>query len=315
MRRGTARTDRCRHPRRRRPHAGVPVTADRSTASTARSHSVAASGPLAATVAEALMLTATGPDTFVAARAGADDPRGLYGGRLTAQALRAASHTVPDERLAHSLHSYFLAPGDATKPITYTVGRERDGGRFSIRRVVASQEDVPILNLEASFQQIQPGADYQAEAMPDTTPPEALPSVCQDPRMLDLDVRIPHDDEAYHRWPTRLWVRIKTSLRDDANLRACGLVFVSDMCTGLSKAPLVKQVGILPSIDHSVWLHRGCDPNRWLLLDLAPESTSHGRGMYTGHIYDEDQVLVANLAQESLFRLRNSHGRPGPSRT
>ncbi|MBD0863569.1 thioesterase family protein [Gordonia sp. zg691] len=273
-----------------------------------------APGGVAATVAEALSLVDAGDDVFVAAPASADDPRGLYGGRLTAQALRAAALTIPDGRLAHSLHCYFLVPGDATKPITFTVSRERDGGRYSVRRVVAHQDGVDILHLAASFQRDQPGADYQAEDMPATEPPHALTPVPQDPRMLDLDVRVPHDGDLYHRWPTRLWIRITEPLADDPNLRICGLVFISDMCTGLSKAPMVKQVGILPSIDHSVWVHRPGDPNRWMLMDLAPESTSSGRGLYTGRIYDEGQVLLANLAQESLFRKRvsshNGHPRP-----
>lgn len=263
---------------------------------------------IATTVAEALELTSKGDDVFVASSAGADDPRGLYGGRLTAQAMSAAAHTVPEQRLAHSMHSYFLVPADATKPIRYTVHRERDGGRYSVRRVIASQGKVAILHLEASFQQNQPGYDYQAQEMPKTTSPQVLTPTPQDPRMLDLDVRIPEDDVAYHRWPTRLWIRIKGDLADSPNVRACGLIFVSDMCTGLSKAPMVKHVGILPSIDHNVWIHRPCDPNRWMLLDLAPESTSNGRGMYAGRLYDENRVLLASLVQESLFGFRGPNG-------
>ncbi|VFA88400.1 Acyl-CoA thioesterase 2 [Gordonia paraffinivorans] len=268
---------------------------------------------IAASVAEALDLPRVDDDVFVAAPASGDDHRGLYGGRLTAQALRAASLTLPDDRLAHSMHCYFMVPGDATRPITFTVTRERDGGRYSVRRVVATQDGVAILDLAASFQREQTGSDYQAREMPDTDPPSALPPVPQDPRMLDLDVRIPQDSGQYHRWPTRLWIRITDPLAEDANLRACGLVFISDMCTGLSKAPHVAQVGILPSIDHSVWIHRACDPNGWMLMDLAPESTSHGRGMYTGRIFDERGVLLASLAQESLFRKREKrNGRARP---
>ncbi|PWD42820.1 hypothetical protein ACN93_11530 [Gordonia paraffinivorans] len=267
---------------------------------------------MASTVTDALNLITIDEDIFVAAPASGDDPRGLYGGRLTAQALRAASLTLPDDRLAHSMQCYFMVPGDATKPITFAVTRERDGGRYSVRRVVASQDGVDILDLAASFQRDRPGSDYQAPDMPAAEPPSQLAPVPQDPRMLDLDVRIPDDGDAYHRWPTRLWVRITGPLADDANLRTCGLVFISDMCTGLSKAPGVQQVGILPSIDHTVWIHRACDPNGWMLMDLAPESTSHGRGMYTGRIFDENGVLLASLAQESLFRKRekrNGHTR------
>lgn len=122
--------------------------------------------------------------------------------------------------------------------------------------------------------------------------------------MLDVEARVPHDPEQFHRWPTRLWVRVGRGLQGDANLHASALAFISDLCTGLSKAPSVDQVGILPSIDHALWIHRPVNLNDWVLMDLLPESTTNGRGSYTGRIFGPDGTLAATLAQESLFRVR-----------
>ncbi|WP_157171850.1 acyl-CoA thioesterase, partial [Nocardia higoensis] len=204
----------------------------------------------------------------------------------------------------HSMHGYFLAPGDGTAPVMLRVDRDRDGRRYSTRRVLATQQGATILHLAASFHRAQDGPDYQSASMPAAEDPEALPAFELDRRMLDLDARIPHDPERWHRWPTRLWIRVREPLGDEPNTHACALAFLSDMCTGLSKAPQVDQVGILPSLDHSLWLHRPVRVDNWLLMDLRPESTSAGRGLYTGRIYNRGGRLVASLAQESLFRIR-----------
>ncbi|WP_156371242.1 acyl-CoA thioesterase [Nocardia arizonensis] len=262
------------------------------------------SEPFPTTVAQVLDLRSVSPNAFVTAPTGAHDRRGLYGGQLAAQALQAAVNTVPPDRLVHSLHSYFLVPGDATAPVTLRVERDRDGRRYSTRRVVASQRDKTVLHLSASFQLPKDGPDYQAAVAPEAEAPEQLPSFTLDKRMLDVDARVPTDPEPWHRWPTRIWVRLREPLGDDPNSHACGLTFLSDMCTGLSKAPLVEYVGVLPSLDHSLWLHRPVRVDDWLLMDLRPESTSGGRGMYTGRVYDRYGTLVASMAQESLFKIR-----------
>jgi acyl-CoA thioesterase-2 len=229
--------------------------------------------------------------------------RTLYGGQVAAQALLAASMTVPDGRVAHSLHAYFLAAGDAGAPIMFEVARDRDGGRYSGRRVIARQSDSVIFSMACSFARPKGNApEFDAVEMPDVEPPAHLPThQLNASRTFDLEARVPDDANPWYRWPARLWLRIREPLADDPNVRVCGVVFLSDLCTGLSRVPHIEQVGLLPSLDHAVWLHRGGDPNQWLLVDLHPLATAGGRGMYSGQIYDESGALLANLTQQSLF--------------
>ncbi|MGE2734569.1 acyl-CoA thioesterase [Mycolicibacterium vaccae] len=238
--------------------------------------------------------------------------RTLFGGQVAAQALRAASLTVPDDRTAHSLHAYFLAAGDASAPIVFTVERDRDGGRYSGRRVTAHQGDSVILSLSCSFSRPTEGAtEFQAATMPAAQPPDGLATYELNPlRTFDLQARVPDDPDPYYRWPARLWLRISEPLDDDPNLRACGVVFLSDLCTGLTRMPQCAETALLTSLDHAVWLHRDRDPNEWLLVDLHPVATSAGRGVYSGQIYDQRGTLAASLTQESLFdrvRIRQSN--------
>lgn len=254
-------------------------------------------------VAQVLQLKSLPHDRFRADPVSVTGRRTIYGGQVAAQALRAAGLTVPDGRIAHSMHAYFLAAGDASRPIELQVERDRDGGRYSGRRVTAVQGEEVILSMVCSFARPADGApEFQGVPMPDVQGPAELPThQLNASRTFDLEARVPEDTEPWYRWPARLWMRIREPLADDPNVRACALVFLSDLCTGLSRAPQIEQVGLLPSVDHSVWLHRGGDPNQWLLIDLHPRSTSGGRGVYTGQIFDERGSLVASLAQESLF--------------
>ncbi|MGV0852414.1 acyl-CoA thioesterase [Mycolicibacterium phlei] len=256
-------------------------------------------------VADVLHLKTLPHDRFRADPVSTTGRRTIYGGQVAAQSLRAASLTVADDRVAHSVHAYFLAAGDASRPVDLAVERDRDGGRYSSRRVVASQDGSVIFTMSCSFARPSDGApEYQAVPMPGVRPPAELQTHhLNAARTFDLEVRVPDDPEPWYRWPARLWLRIREPLDDDPNVRACGLVFLSDLCTGLSRAPQIEQVGLLPSVDHAVWLHRGADPNRWLLIDLHALSTSGGRGVYTGRIFDEGGSLAASLAQESLFDL------------
>jgi acyl-CoA thioesterase-2 len=227
--------------------------------------------------------------------------RPLFGGQLIAQAIRAAAHTVPEGRVLHSMHAYFLRPGQPHQPIVLRVQRDTDGGRYSVRRVTATQAG-DILQVSCSFVNPKPGPDYQEVAMPLVAPPEGLPHYPLDPeRLFDLEARVPEDQLPWHRWPARLWVRIREPLGEDLNDRACAMTFLSDLCTGLSRAPDVHEVGLLPSIDHAIWLHRPAHPNEWMLLDLDPVTTAAGRGVYTGRIFSVEGALLATLVQESLF--------------
>ncbi|MFC3776753.1 acyl-CoA thioesterase [Mycolicibacterium holsaticum] len=254
-------------------------------------------------MAEVLQLKALPYDRFLAGPITTTARRTIYGGQVAAQALRAASLTVPDGRVAHSLHAYFLAAGDASAPTVLEVQRDRDGGRYSGRRVVARQGEAVIFSMVCSFSRAKRGApEFQAADMPDVQRPAELPThQLNASRTFDVEARVPADPDPWYRWPARLWLRIREPLADDPNVRACGVVFLSDLCTGLSRAPQIEEVGLLPSLDHAVWLHRGADPNQWLLVDLHPQATAGGRGMYCGQIFDERGTLVASLSQESLF--------------
>lgn len=254
------------------------------------------------TVSEVLRLKPLPHERFRAEPISTAGRRTIYGGQVGAQALRAASLTVPDDRVAHSMHAYFLRAGDASQPIELRVERERDGGRYSGRRVSATQADTVIFSMSCSFSRPKDGAEFQAVQLPEVQPPAELETYqLNASRTFDLEARVPEDPDPWYRWPARLWLRIRDPLTDDPNIRACGVVFLSDLCTGLSRAPMVEQAGLLPSLDHAVWLHRDGNPNDWLLVDLNPLATSGGRGVYSGQIFDQGGTLLASLAQESLF--------------
>jgi acyl-CoA thioesterase II len=264
-------------------------------------------GNVSTSLARALELTPLSSDVFLAPAVGDTGRLSLFGGQLVAQAIRAAAHTVPGGRIVHSMHAYFLRPGSSLAPIVYRVHRDPDGGRYSTRRIVVSQSN-EICTVSASFVIPEDGPEFQASEMPQAAAPEQLPVYKLEPRRtFDLEARLPDDAQPWHRWPTRLWTRIREPLANDPNIHACALMFLSDMCTGLSKAPAVNEVGILPSLDHAVWLHRQFCANDWMLLDLSPESTAGGRGMYTGRVFARDGTLLASLAQESLFDRRRRH--------
>lgn len=263
------------------------------------------------TVAEVLDLKPLPHNRFLADPVSVTGRRSIYGGQVAAQALRAASLTLPDDRVPHSLHGYFVAAGDASAPLILTVERDRDGGRYSGRRVTARQSDTVIFSMACSFSRPKENAaEFQAVHIPDVAPPTDLITYqLNASRTFDLEARVPDDPEPWYRWPARLWLRIREPLDDDPNVRACGVVFLSDLCTGLSRAPQIQDVGLLPSLDHAVWLHRAADPNDWLLVDLYPLATAGGRGLYAGQIYDEHGTLLASLSQESLFDI----GRKSPN--
>src|SRR5215472_8079212 len=229
------------------------------------------------------------------------EPAGLFGGQVAAQALRAAAQTVPEGRSAHSLHGYFLSRGDASRRVLLTVNRDRDGGSYSNRRVIAVQNGKVIFNMAASFHVTEEGSDYQAHPMPDVPQPEDLPDDARMSRMHGVEIRLPPQPQPGQQWPSRMWIRSRDKLGDDT-VQACALAYVSDMFTGLAAAPGITISGPLTSIDHSVWFFRKAAVDDWVLMDLQPESTSGGRGMYTGRIFSRDGVLAAGIAQETLFR-------------
>jgi acyl-CoA thioesterase-2 len=237
-----------------------------------------------------------------------DEPAGLYGGQVAAQALRAAAATVSGDRHPNSLHGYFLSRGDAGRRVLLTVHRDRDGRSYSNRRVIAVQHGVVIFNMVASFHVTEPGQDYQAHQLPEVTAPEDLPDSEIATRLRGVDIRVPPQPGPGQQWPSRVWMRSKSRLADDI-LQACALTYISDMFSGMARVPGGRgPAGPLTSIDHAVWFFRKIAVDDWVLMDLEPESTAGGRGMYTGRIFSRDGVLAAGIAQESLFR-------PGPPRT
>nr|WP_269811051.1 acyl-CoA thioesterase domain-containing protein [Kineosporia rhizophila] len=245
------------------------------------------------------------------------DPRGLFGGQVAAQALRAAGHTVGTDRPAHSLHGYFLRPGDPSRPVIFEVHRDRDGRSYSARRVVARQGGKVVLNLAASFHRPEDGPDLQAEVMPHEPAPEL-----GSPAQLEADtVGIDFVEAAGARSvladaqarPSRVWARSQVPLPDDPHLQACVLTYLSDILTGLTTLTVPSPEMLLTSLDHAIWFHRPVDLNNWVLMDLTGHSIAAGRGMYSGRLFSEDGRLVAGLTQESLFRTSPT-GRPGSRR-
>jgi acyl-CoA thioesterase II len=240
------------------------------------------------------------------------DPAGLFGGQVAAQALRAAAETVPADRQPHSLHGYFLSRGDASQRVLLTVHRDRDGGSFSNRRVIAVQNGKVIFNMAASFHGTEEGVSYQAHAAPEVEAPEDLPDNQRWHRMHGVEIRIPAQPRPDQQWPSRIWIRSRFRL-DTEIVHACALAYVSDMFTGHAAVPGMVITGPLTSLDHSLWFYRKIALDDWVLMDLQPEASSGGRATYSGRIFSRDGTLCAGIAQETLFRPANARIEPTPA--
>jgi acyl-CoA thioesterase II len=234
------------------------------------------------------------------------EPAGLFGGQVAAQALRAAAETVPDGRQPHSLHGYFLSRGDASRRVLLTVNRDRDGGSYSNRRVIAVQDGKVIFNMAASFHRAEDGPAYQAHAAPWVEPPEDLADSERRTPLRGVQIRIPTQPQPGQQWPSRVWIRSRHKLAGDI-MHACALAYISDMFTGHSAVPGLVIGGPLTSIDHSLWLYRRVALDDWVLMDLQPEAASGGRATYTGRVFSRDGMLCAGIAQETLFRSSTAH--------
>jgi acyl-CoA thioesterase-2 len=246
----------------------------------------------------------------------------VFGGQVAGQALVAAGRTV-EQGLVHSLHGYFLRPGDPTIPILYEVDRIRDGRSFTTRRVVAIQHGRAIFNLAASFHVAEPGLSYHAP-MPVVAPPEELPTLAErmrpymqpgDPwlaRERPIDVRFCEPiDMPPREWREPVayaWMRANGRLPDDRLLHACVMAYASDLTMldvtlrphGLSWASNAEIM--MASLDHAMWFHRAFRTDQWLLY-VQQTPASHGaRGFATGSVYTRDGVLVVSVAQEGLIR-------------
>ncbi|MGD8418699.1 MAG: acyl-CoA thioesterase II [Pseudomonadales bacterium] len=239
----------------------------------------------------------------------------LYGGQIMAQALRAAASTVPAERAVHSLHGYFLRPGDPAIPALIDVEPIRDGRSFSTRRVVVIQHGQAIFNMDASFQVAEAGLEHQLE-MPDRTPPTdgMVPAEMRTWPFLGWrhDHRRLSSSEAQ---PPRqdLWFRANGVVPDDPVLHACLAVYESDNALlGTARLPhrdvMVRERMQMASLDHAMWFHAPAVTDwrvdEWLLYSLDAPSASRSRGYNRGMIFSAQGKLVASTMQEGLMRQR-----------
>ncbi|MFI0213840.1 acyl-CoA thioesterase [Streptomyces lydicus] len=260
----------------------------------------------------------------------------VFGGQVAAQALVAAGRTVPADRPPHSLHAYFLRPGDPGAPIVYTVDRIRDGRSFTTRRVVAVQHGQPIFHLSASFQVYEEGLEHQ-EPMPPAPDPLELPTAAEmlprhaerflapgvAERLLEaraaIDLRYadepPYVTVGAPRDPrSQVWFRTQGKLDDDGDiprplLDICLVTYVSDM-TLLDSILLAHGRGgwavgdvVGASLDHAMWFHRPLRADEWLLYDQESPTAQGGRGLGQGRIFTADGQLAVSVIQEGVIRV------------
>ncbi|SFR81629.1 acyl-CoA thioesterase-2 [Marinobacter daqiaonensis] len=251
----------------------------------------------------------------------------LFGGHVLGQALMATTRTIED-RMPHSMHAYFLRPGNGSAPIDYEVQRVRDGGSFSVRRVIARQDGKEILTGSVSFHVEEDGFDHQLD-MPEAPAPESLKT--EQELNQDLLARVP---EKFHHQLMRnrpieirpvdpvnplnpeikpphkqSWLRTQGELPDDPILHRCLLAYASDFAfLGTSLNPhgvaFMTPNMQVASLDHAIWFHRDLRMDDWLLYDKDSPSAAGGRGFNRGNVFSRDGRLVASTAQEALIRRR-----------
>ncbi|WP_198169699.1 acyl-CoA thioesterase [Agromyces laixinhei] len=249
----------------------------------------------------------------------------VFGGQVLAQSLTAAMRTVDDDRTIHSMHGYFLRPGDVAHPITFSVDRLHDGRSFSTRRTHAFQNGVPILSLIASFQTGDEGVTHQVEMPADLPDPETLPSTADVLGSFDHDIaRYWSNERAFdvrhipspiylsvdgERAPRQaVWMKAYGRLPDDLDMHRAALAYASDYSI---LEPILRAHGVawatpglkVASLDHAMWWHRDARVDEWLLYTQDSPSASGGRGLSLGRIFTRDGVLVASVAQEGMVRV------------
>lgn len=265
------------------------------------------------TLVEMLALERIDRDLYRGITPAGAGPR-IFGGQVIAQCLLAAYETV-EGRACHSLHAYFIHPGDPAIPILFEVDRARDGGSFTTRRVTAVQDGRQIFNLAASFHAEQDGFEHQAPmpavAAPD---PEALGDDDTRGRRVGIDLRtvdLPRAGMAPLVRPPRqqVWTRSNQPLPPDLRYHQAVLAYASDFpLLGTSVLPH-GVTWAMPgmqnaSLDHAIWFHRPFDFNGWHLYDMDSPSASGTRGFNRGSIFGRDGTLVASTAQEAMIRIR-----------
>ena len=233
----------------------------------------------------------------------------VFGGQVIAQALIASMRSVDPSAAAHSLHAYFMRPGDNEHPIVYRVERDFDGRSFTTRRVIALQRGRPILNMAASFQRPEGGLAHQAE-MPRVPEPESLPPPDGVPPGRPIEMRVVASSPASHPESRVMWwIRTVAPIGDDPDAHRAVLAFASDL--GLLGASLLphgltfRAPGLqAASLDHALWLHDEFRADEWLLYVMESPWSGGARGFNRGQVFRRDGRLVASVAQEGLIRMR-----------
>ncbi len=258
-----------------------------------------------------------------------ESPLRVFGGQVAGQALVAAGRSVPDGagRPVHSLHAYFLRPGDPTIPIVYQVDRIRDGGSFTTRRVAAIQRGEPIFHLSASFHVPEDGVSHQIP-MPVVPDPETLPTWRERMAPYAKEMGASYDrprpiDVRYIGEPVRtvqttsvrppnhdVWLRADGKLADDPLLHACIVAYASDMTlldtVMLPHGLIWEGNGMQVSLDHAMWFHRPLRADDWLLYSQQSPTAAGARGLATGTIFTRDGDLAVSVVQEGLLRTTSS---------
>ena len=249
----------------------------------------------------------------------------LFGGHVLGQSLNAASRTVKDRRV-HSLHAYFLRPGDTAAPLSYEVDPIRDGKSFSMRRVLAYQKGKTIFSMSASFQKREKGLEHQI-SMPYVPPPEGIESdlertreyaheipetirekITSDRAIEMRTIDLVHPYEPRIRQPEKnAWIKASGQVPKDPLMHDCLLAYASDFgLLGTSMRPhgiSVTQPHIqAASLDHAMWFHRDINMDDWILYTMESPSTSGARGFNRGHFFSKSGVLLASVTQEGLIR-------------
>ncbi|MBQ9917446.1 MAG: acyl-CoA thioesterase II [Microbacterium sp.] len=251
----------------------------------------------------------------------------VFGGQVLAQSIEAASRTLPPERTVHSMHGYFLRPGDPSDGVTFSVDRIHDGRSFSTRRTQAFQAGVPIFSMIASFQDDDPGLEH-AEPMPEGIPqPEDLPPLddaslhpLSRRAIADSPVEVVHVPspvytvvEGPHVPRQAVWMRTRRALPDDPAVHRAALAYLSDLTI---QEPILRGHGVpwgtrglrVASLDHAMWWHRAGRVDEWLLYVQESPNARGGRGLSTGRIYTREGTLLASVAQEVMVRVPGENG-------
>ena len=249
----------------------------------------------------------------------------VFGGQVLAQSLVAAMRTVPDDRHPHSMHGYFLRPGDVSQPITFSVDRIHDGRSFSTRRTQAYQNGHPILSMIASFQDEDEGLEHHIDMPAGLPDPESLPTAAESLAQVDhtiarywaserpFDMRhVPSpiylQVTGEHTSHQAVWMKTLGPLPDDPDLHRAALAYASDYSI---MEPVMRRHGIawstpglkVASLDHAMWFHRFGRVDEWMLYVQDSPTAQGGRGLSTGSIYSREGLLLATVAQEGMVRV------------